>query len=89
MKKKSQKANASSTEASPSHHSSKQATCKHQLLQVREHNALAVTVACVRCDLTFDIPYENVERYFLTFQHNSRRGPSEDITLLINEKVFK
>ena len=88
MKKRSQKANDSSTEASPLP-PSKQATCRHQLLQVQEHNALAVTVACVRCDLTFDIPYENVERYFLTFQHNSFRGPAEDITLLINEKVFK
>lgn len=88
MKKPKQKGNASSTEVSPLP-PSKQATCRHQLLQVRSHNALAVTVACVRCDLTFDIPYENVERYFLTFQHNSTRGPSEDITLLINERIFK
>lgn len=88
MKKPKPRESGSSTRESPLS-LSKQATCRHQLLQVREYNALAVTVACVRCDLTFDIPFENVERYFLTFQHNSARGPSEDITLLINEKVFK
>lgn len=44
---------------------------------------------CVRCSETFDIPYENIERYFLYFQHNSSLGPKGDRTILINERVFK
>jgi hypothetical protein len=63
--------------------------CKHQLVQVLYHNPLGVTVGCVRCDTTFDMPYENIERYFLDFKHNSPSGPDSDITLLINKRVFK
>lgn len=66
-----------------------QVKCRHEITRVLQPNALGVTVGCIKCDTTFDVPYENVERYFLTFHHNSNRGPREDITLLIRRRVLE
>lgn len=50
---------------------------------------LGVTVGCVMCDETFDIPAATVDEKYYHFVHHSPQGPVHDIELIIHERIIE
>lgn len=63
--------------------------CGHGTLQILSLNALGVTVGCVHCNETFDLPADVMEEKYYHFVHHSGRGPEHDMELLIHHKIIE
>lgn len=62
--------------------------CGHGTLRILEFNALGAAVGCVHCDETFDLPAETVAENYYPFIYHSTQGPTNDIQLLIHNKII-
>ncbi len=66
-----------------------QQSCRHRIVQVVGYADWGATVGCLRCDLNFGLPAENMERYYYPFAYTSPEGKDDDIHILVHRRIVR